>query len=106
VVSVHDHRAPAGGARHRETVFRDIDRSARALGIAVTGGHTEVSPAVNQPIVAGDMQGLVPRGKLITSAGARIGDRIILTKVAGIEGTSILARHLPRETRRLLGTHA
>src|SRR5512144_616622 len=28
------------------TIVRDIDRSARALGIAVTGGHTEVSAAV------------------------------------------------------------
>src|SRR5262249_8718439 len=26
-------------------IFRDIDRSARSLGIAVTGGHTEVSAA-------------------------------------------------------------
>jgi|KBSSwiStaDraftv2_1062776.scaffolds.fasta_scaffold186040_2 hydrogenase maturation factor len=72
-------------------IFRDIDRSARKLGIAVTGGHTEVSPAVNQPIVAGDMQGLVKRGGLVTAAGAQVGDRLILTKFAGIEGTSIIA---------------
>src|SRR5438094_8436983 len=44
-------------------IFRDIDRSARALGIAVTGGHTEVSSAVRQPLVAGDMQGIVPRDR-------------------------------------------
>src|SRR5438132_12902676 len=35
-------------------IFQDIDRSAQTLGIAVTGGHTEVSSAVRQPIVAGD----------------------------------------------------
>ncbi|HET8531402.1 MAG TPA: AIR synthase related protein, partial [Methylomirabilota bacterium] len=71
-----------------ERIFRDIDRSARGLGIAVTGGHTEISPAVRQPIVAGDMQGLVPRDALVTAAGARAGDLVIMTKVAGIEGTS------------------
>ena len=87
-------------------IFRDIDRSARELGIAVTGGHTEVSPAVNQPVVAGDMQGLVKRGGLVTSAGAQVGDRLILTKFAGIEGTSIIARRFTREARRVLGTRA
>jgi hydrogenase maturation factor len=87
-------------------IFRDIDRSARGLGIAVTGGHTEVSSAVNQPVVAGDMQGLVSRRGLVTSAGARVGDRIILTKFAGIEGTSIIARRFTGEARKALGARA
>jgi hydrogenase expression/formation protein HypE len=101
-IIVPPHTAPGIVRR----IFRDIDRSARGLGIAVTGGHTEVSPAVNQPIVAGDMQGLVKHGGLVTSAGARVGDRIILTKFAGIEGTSIIARRFTREARRVLGTRA
>jgi hydrogenase maturation factor len=65
-----------------------------------------VSPAVNQPVVAGDMQGLVRRDALVTSAGARAGDQIILTKFAGIEGTSIIARRLVGEARRALGPPA
>jgi hydrogenase expression/formation protein HypE len=84
-------------------IGRDIDRSARQLGIAVTGGHTEVSPAVRQPIVAGDMHGLVARDALVTSAGARPGDLIFLTGAAGIEGTAILARAFARDARRILG---
>jgi hydrogenase expression/formation protein HypE len=84
-------------------IVRDIDRSARALGIAVTGGHTEVSAAVRQPIVAGDMQGVVAREGLVTSSGARVGDLVILTKTAGIEGTSIIARTFAREARSVLG---
>ena len=88
------------------TIVRDIDRSARCLGIAVTGGHTEVSPAVRQPIVAGDMQGVVARHGLITSSGARVGDAVILTKTAGIEGTSIIARTFAREARSVLGRRA
>jgi len=87
-------------------IFRDIDRSARGLGIAVTGGHTEVSPAVRQPIVAGDMQGVVRRDALVTSAGARPGDAVVLTKSAGIEGTSILARTYPAAARQVLGAAA
>jgi len=84
-------------------IFRDIDRSARQLGIAVTGGHTEVSPSVRQPIVAGDMQGIVSRKRLVRSAGARPDDVILLTKAAGIEGTSILARTFSRAARTVLG---
>lgn len=85
------------------TIFRDIDRAARRLGIAITGGHTEVSGAVTHPIIAGDMQGLVAKKHLVTSAGARPGDCVVLTKSAGIEGTSILARERPAVARRVLG---
>ncbi len=94
---------PGNTARMVERIARDIDRSARALRIAVTGGHTEVSTAVNQPIVAGDMQGIVARDALVTSAGARFGDAVIMTKYAGIEGTSILARRFAKDARQVLG---
>jgi hydrogenase maturation factor len=94
---------PAGAVKR---IFRDIDRSARGLGIAVTGGHTEISTAVRQPIVAGDMQGLVRRDGLVTAAGARAGDLVIMTKFAGIEGTSIIARRLAAEARKALGRRA
>jgi hydrogenase expression/formation protein HypE len=87
-------------------IFRDVDRAARGLGIAVTGGHTEISAAVKQPIVAGDMQGLVHRGGLVTAAGARAGDLVIMTKAAGIEGTSILARRFAGAARKVLGDRA
>ncbi len=94
---------PGGTARAAEGIARDIDRAARELGIAITGGHTEVSVAVTQPIVAGDMQGLVPHDGLVTSAGARVGDTVIMTKYAGIEGTAILARTFATDARRVLG---
>jgi len=94
---------PRCRARLPLTIARDIHRAARSLGIAVTGGHTEVSDAVCKPIVAGDMQGLVARDRLILSSGARPGDVLVMSKWAGIEGTSIIAREHPRAARRLLG---
>ncbi|HVN84274.1 MAG TPA: AIR synthase family protein [Candidatus Binatia bacterium] len=84
-------------------ILRDVHIAAKGLGIAITGGHTEISPAVRQPIIAGDMQGTVAHDRLITSGGARPGDVILLTKWAAIEGTSILAREFPAVARRLLG---
>ena len=35
--------------------------------------------------------GLTEKGKYVTAAGAKTGDKLILTKSAGIEGTAILA---------------
>jgi len=94
---------PGTTAATVRAIIRDVDRAARALRISVTGGHTEVSSAVKQPILAGDMQGLVRPTELVTSAGARPGDVLILTKSAGIEGTSILARERSAIARRVLG---
>lgn len=87
-------------------IARDIRRAARSLGITVTGGHTEVTPAVRQPVVAGDMQGLVRRGRLVRPGGARAGDLLLMTKSAGIEGTAILAREHARRARPVLGAAA
>jgi hydrogenase expression/formation protein HypE len=84
-------------------IMRDIHHAARGLGVAVTGGHTEVSPAVRQPVVAGDMHGVVRRDRLVRSSGARAGDVVLLTKWAGIEGTAIIARTFPDEVAHVLG---
>lgn len=83
-------------------IARDIDLACRALGVAVTGGHTEVTDAVTRPVVAGDMQGLLRASRIITAGGARPGDRLLLTKAAGIEGTAVLAQERAKELGRAL----
>ena len=80
-------------------VFVQIDAASKELGIAVTGGHTEVTSAVTQPVVIGDMHGVVDKDRLVTSSGARPGDLVVMTKTAGIEGTSILAAEKATELR-------
>ena len=75
-----------------ESIFRQIDRACKDLGIAVTGGHTEVNPWIDRPIIVGDMHGLCKKKDLVFTAGAKEGDSIVLTKGAGIEGTAVLAR--------------
>jgi len=94
---------PGTSALRAEAIMREIDAACRGLGIAVTGGHTEVTDAVTRPIVAGDMQGLLVGPRIIGAAGARAGDLVFMTKAAGLEGTAILAteradelaRHIP-----------
>jgi hydrogenase maturation factor len=81
-------------------IVREIHEACRALGIAVTGGHTEVTNAVTRAIVAGDMHGLLVGRRPITAGDARPGDVVLLTKAAGIEGTAILSHERARELRR------
>jgi hydrogenase maturation factor len=92
---------PAGTPAARVgAIVRDITAACRGLGIAVTGGHTEVTDAVTREIVAGDMHGLLAVPRIIGSAGARAGDLVLMTKAAGLEGTAILAAERGRELAR------
>src|SRR5207248_1346133 len=79
--------------------MQQIDRAARELGIEVLGGHTEVTPGLAGPIIAMTAVGRAPKGRVVTSAGARPGDALVLTKAAGLEGTAILAADLAERLR-------
>jgi hydrogenase maturation factor len=78
-------------ARLVETIMKQVDRTAKSLGVAVVGGHTEVTPSLKNPILVGYMVGTVDKDGYVTSHGARPGHEIIMTKTAGIEGTALLA---------------
>lgn len=72
-------------------MFRQLDEAASDLGVALAGGHTEVTPAVSQPVICGFMLGEAPASGAISSSGAQVGDAVVLTKGIAIEGTSIVA---------------
>ncbi len=74
-----------------ETISVQMHNAAKELGIAIVGGHCESTPGLANPIVVGCVMGLTEEGKYVTAAGAKAGDKLILTKSAGIEGTAILA---------------
>jgi hydrogenase maturation factor len=72
-------------------ICTQMDKAARQLNVAIIGGHCEVTPGIDHPIVTGCAIGVAEDGKYVSSGGAKIGDHIILTKGTGIEGTAILA---------------
>jgi hydrogenase expression/formation protein HypE len=74
-----------------ETISVQMNEAAKDLGIAIIGGHCEVTPELTSPIVIGCTLGVTEKGNYVTAAGARFGDKLILTKSVGIEGTAILA---------------
>lgn len=83
-----------------EKIFSQVSHACRELGIAIVGGHTEVSYNLHRPIVIGCMLGEVEKDKLVTTSGAKPGDDILLTKGIVIEGTSIIAREKEMDLRR------
>jgi len=96
---------PEGAERSTvETITRQMDAAAKDLGIAIVGGHCESTPGLTNPIVVGCIMGLTDRGNYITAGGAKPGDRLILTKSAGIEGTAILASDREQQLAKILGT--
>jgi len=87
------------GANNRllEEIMTDMDRAARELNVAIVGGHSETTPGLNRAIVIGFMIGEAPKNGYLTTAGVQMGDALILTKGAGIEGTAVLASDLYQE---------
>lgn len=73
-------------------LFGQLDSACRELGVTLVGGHTEVTYGLTRPILAGQMLGEVAKDRLVTTAGAQVGDEIVLTKGVAVEGTSLLAR--------------
>lgn len=65
--------------------------------VQIMGGHTEVTKAVNQPLISVVGVGKAKKGKLVSTAGARPGMDILVTKWIGIEGTAILAKEKEAE---------
>jgi len=71
-------------------VARQIDGAAKEAGIAIVGGHTEVTPGLPRPIVMATVFSFVK--EYVSSGDAEEGDTIMMTKTAGLEGTAALAR--------------
>jgi len=90
---------PTTPARLRR-ITAEIARQAHRLNVAVVGGHTEISAAVNQPVVVATMIGRLGAAGPIGPAGGKAGDVIVMTKSAAVETTAIIAREKYSQLRR------
>ena len=86
-----------------ERITTQINEAALSLDITVAGGHTEITEGIDRPIIAGFMIGITTENRYVTSAGARPGDAIIMTKTAAVEGTAILAAEGAPYLSKMLG---
>ncbi|AFK23034.1 AIR synthase family protein [Pyrococcus sp. ST04] len=85
-----------------KSIMDEIKELTEKMDIAVIGGHTEVTPGLRKPIVVGTMLGEVEKENLVIPR-PRPGNAIILTKGAGIEGTSIIAHEREDELVSVFG---
>lgn len=84
--------APYGTTKEDiDIVMTQLTDTANSINVDILGGHTEVTTSVNRMVVITTAVGKVLKGKLVTSSGAQVGDSVILTKTAGLEGTAIIA---------------
>lgn len=72
-------------------IMKDIVQACDELGIEVMGGHTEVSDIVKRTVINITCAGKVKKDSFIPTGGLSAGDEIVMTKWAGLEGTSIIA---------------
>ena len=78
-------------------MMQQIDGECEKYNVQVVGGHTEVTKAVNQPLLTVTGIGKVKKNQMVSTAGAKPGDDIVITKWIAIEGTVILAKEKEQE---------
>jgi len=80
-----------------QEMMDDIHEACVEENVAVAGGHTEVTPGLERPILSVTALGKTRGKRVLRSSGCRGGDDIVVTKWAGMEGTSILAHDFKEE---------
>jgi hydrogenase expression/formation protein HypE len=78
-------------------LFRSMRAALEATGAALVGGHTEVTDAVNQPIVVGQMMGFSPDRRFVQTGGARAGHGVVQVGFAPVEAAAVLAAEMRPE---------
>jgi hydrogenase expression/formation protein HypE len=82
---------PGTGAAAIEALFADMHAALQHLEVTLVGGHTEITAAVTQPIVVGQMLGFRADGQFVRTGGMRAGDVVLQIGAAPIEGAAVLA---------------
>ena len=85
-----------------DRVMKEAGEAASELGVEIIGGHTEITAAVNKMVISTTALGKAEKDKVITTKGAKVGDDLVMTKWAGLEGTSIIASDKEEELKEIL----
>jgi len=75
-------------------LFASMRAALRDVGATLVGGHTEVSDAVHQPIVIGQMMGFSPEHRFLRTGGVQVGDLVVQAGVAPVEAAAVLAAEM------------
>lgn len=75
-------------------IMKEAGIATSELNVEIMGGHTEITDAVNRTVISTTVVGKLPKEKLMDPTTTEIGDKVLMTKWTGIEGTSIIAKEL------------
>lgn len=84
-------------------LFQQVRDTCADLGISLIGGHTEITAGVPRPLLSGTLIGTAGNQGLLYPGNAQRGDRLLLARPAGIEGTALLALERTEELATALG---
>src|SRR5262245_64519477 len=76
-------------------LFASLRAGADEAEVALVGGHTEVTAAVRQPVVVGQMLGIAEHGRVVATGGARPGDVVVQAGPAPVEAGAVVAGEAP-----------
>jgi len=88
------------GVEYISRCMKEIHKACRCYGIAVIGGHTELSGEIDKPLISGTIIGKSRR--LFTMQKARTGDIILLAGEVAIEGAYLIYMSRKDELQGLL----
>lgn len=83
---------PGTTAAEVEDLFEGLRGSTDMAGVALVGGHTEVTSAVIRPAVVGQTLGLAEPGRVVPTGGLAPGHVVLQVGPAPIDGAAVLAR--------------
>lgn len=75
-------------------IMGEAGDASKELNVEIMGGHTEVTDAVNRVVLSTTVVGKQKKEKMLDPDNIKVGHKVLMTKYAGIEGTSILANEL------------
>lgn len=84
-------------------IIKDVNEACNELKVEVLGGHTEVTDAVNRVVISSTVVGNSKGMDFVRTSGAKLGDKLIMTKSAGIEATAIVAKEKENELTKAFG---
>ena len=86
-----------------EMIVNDLIKTADSIKVSVIGGHTEVTDAVTRAVISITAIGITEHGKYVTTRNAQVGDTVIMTKKAGLEGAAIIAADMEDVLKPVFG---
>ena len=93
--------APPGTPEAQLTrIMQQANDTAAVHGVEILGGHTEYTDAVTRTVLCVTAIGRTKR--VVSAADAKIGDALVLSKYAALEGTGILARDFEVRSAQVL----